>query len=76
MVGRMPTRTSSWPATAYKLPGRRFAVDCTPASLVSVKILELLAPRRAPECPLCGWETSLFNALAKKLRTLRSRTHQ
>jgi hypothetical protein len=51
-----------------------FAVDCTPVSLVSVKILDFLAPRRASEGPSYGSETSLFNALAAMRSARRAET--
>ena len=42
-----------------------------------VPAIQLVLARlaRALEGPRCGWETSLFNALARRVRTLGSRFH-
>jgi hypothetical protein len=46
------------------------------ASLILVTLLDFCAPRWGARRPLCGWETSLFNALARRLRGLGSRFPQ
>jgi hypothetical protein len=43
--------------------------------MVSSIKLEFLAPGKGSRTPRYGWETSLFNVLARRLGALRSRFH-